>query len=141
MATSAREDILAALVSKIQTAYPGVPLKRGFTGPHVDVFPSIYLFEDVETYDFDSRRRELYRKTLPVQVEFFQKCSKPEDLYGEANQVLTTLLAAVDTDETFGNLCVNFRVYDPEIAIMRESTYDVIIRLSFEYVELRMGTK
>lgn len=139
MAKSKRENILELLEVRLGSAFPDVPISRGFTGGKVDVFPSIYIFEDTETYSYDRKRRELYRKVLPVQVEYFDKCSKPEQLYPEANVILTRLGTAVDIDEKFGGLCDDFWLTDPEIVPMRESTFDVVLRLFFDYAEQRMG--
>lgn len=152
--SSKRTDIINELVARLKVLQDpsgtAIPVSRGFRGPDVKDFPSIWLFEDTENVRSPSRdgkptRSGLYTRTLPVQVEYFQAITSFE-LYEAGNAALVGLQTAIELDERFqqglfagtpaelgSDLCTWYGMVRNMVLKVRDNIMLVVVVYEFDY--------
>lgn len=133
-----RQQIISNFKNRIELAFPNVKVDRGNPGQPVTHFPSIYIFEDVETSE--KMNKILYRKTLPLVIEYFFQTKPGATIYIAGNEALEEFLDAVDTDVDLDGLCHEFGITESEIVEFRDGVCDLLTKWDFVYEEAKVLT-
>ena len=131
---SVREKIVQELMSRLKDAFPRVPIERGFVGAEVSQFPSIYIFEDVEAIE-KQKGKAVYKKKLPITIEYFEKSNKPKDCYAEGNATVKALVTCIETDTSFGKLVMAYGLTQVNLALYKDNVVDTMVTYMFDYIE------
>ena len=147
-----RERIVQEVITRLKTISSSnsdkVPVNRGWKGINVDKIPSIYVFEDEERASLgETRHGGLYKKVLPIQIEYFACLSNQDELYVLNNTMIVSVVNALEIDrnlqeggsdekKTGGEHLVNsFGMTRNMTWEVKEGTIDLIIIYEFEYSE------
>lgn len=96
-----RERIVQELERRIRVAYPKAVVERGWFKPP-DVYPSIYILEDVGIKERDpKKRRGLYIVSFTVSISQWYAGVPLKDAYSKGNALLAQLTEVVECDELF----------------------------------------
>lgn len=125
-----REEIVQELIQRLTTL--GVAPTRGLVGTQINQFPALYLFEDTE--DVISPKPGVYRRTLPVWIEYFVEVGGTDVVYELGNSLLEEVQQAVELDERFGELCVFYAMGQNTIYPMTETILELQVRYDFDYL-------
>lgn len=137
---SKREDLIVELKKRIENSSGGYPLTvvEGSGGlEDLKNFPTVFLFEDRE--DTAYQKPGMYYKTLPIQIEFFQRLANVNDTYSEGKKILEAICTAIETDDRFNEICVQYSMIANQIIELRDGVVDVIVVYEFVYVDKFLG--
>lgn len=133
---SKRERIVRELASRLKARYPTALVQRGFFAASVQVFPSLYIFEGEETASLKpAQRRGQYELTLPINIAYFSKGLRPNELYERGNALLKELCEAIETDELFSGLVIRYSRTADSIETFADNVVDVEVVYEFTYTD------
>jgi len=108
----------------------------GYPEVEVTIFPSVWIFEDVEEAEFRLvHRAGLYDLRFRLTVEFFFRPNRVQASYDEARSYLYKLRGAIEQDRDFGGLVYMYHMTRNETQLFRQDVVDVIVQYQFQYTE------
>jgi hypothetical protein len=143
MADPKPERIVQELIRRLELVYPRMPIERGFFAEEVTLYPSIYIFEDVDKSTLHpTKRRGRYERIMLVHMSYFLKGpTNRKETYAEANRKREELYHAIELDEYFipeGDpkpLCTQYGVTESVKVFYKSNAIQLAITYAFAYVE------
>lgn len=107
---------------------------------NVDQFPSVFLYElEEQVNSSDVYRKGLYQKTLPIQIEYFIKITDRKKVPAEGRKIIKLLTSALELDDRFSGLTIQYYMSGNTIVEMRDGVVDVVVLYEFVYADKFMG--
>lgn len=141
---SKRDAIIAELKKRVDGARWQNKVPWIFEGDggidNVEQFPSVFLYELEEVVtSSDVYRKGLYQKTLPIQIEYFIKITDRKKIPAEGRKIIKLLSSALELDDRFSDLTIQYYMTGNTIVEMRDGVVDVVVLYEFVYVDKFMG--
>ena len=126
-----RADIVSELLSRLMALNlaPRRELPASEEGP----YPAVYLFEDVEFTKLI--KPGLYEKKLALWIEYHAEVASVDLVYQYGNILLGEIQAAVEIDERFAGLCIQYGMRENTLAPVGVNALGLLICYDFTYVE------
>ena len=101
---------------------------------------AIYFFDGKETLDKErGKRRAIYVRRLPLTVYVEFQCVDKQDIPERATDWFDRLQAAVETDEDFGGLCIEYEMDYQDMGVLSDNWVGLQVGWSFVYPSKFLG--
>lgn len=148
-----RSLIMNEIKRRLAVAFPNVQMYEGdgsVWGEWTRALPCIHIYEQTENSEASKiSAKNVYKNTLPVQIEFVAKLQSLNLLFTEGRKKRLSLRQAIELDDRFmqnkgletegQNLAVSYLMTANEIVHVIPGVYDVAVVYDFVYIEKFFG--
>jgi hypothetical protein len=129
------------LLHRLESLDLTIKPQRGLPGTVIETFPSVWAIEGAEDVNYE--KPGLYRKILPVSVDYYVKGVRAYDCYVKGNAMLQQIYSAIEIDERFTELCTLYHAFRAEVVYYNPPIESVCaaVGYKFYYVERFRGDK
>lgn len=148
-----RSLIANELKRRLTVAFPNVPIYEGdgsVWGEWTRALPCIHIYEQTETTEASKIfATNIYKNTLPIQIEFVAKLQSLNLLFTEGRKKRLNLRQAIELDDRFmqnkglenegPDLAISYVMTANETVHVIPGVYDVAVVYDFLYIERFFG--